>query len=259
MRDEGGRSGGFWLEDRIALVTGGSAGIGREIAAQLARAGATVLIVARDRGRASAAAAAIDGDVHGLAADLASPADRAELIAKVQGDWPALSILVNNAGVQVCLPATGIGDDGRAEALHREIELNLAAPVALSLGLMPLLARQPQAAIVNISSGLALAPKRSAPVYCATKAGLSSFSTALRYRCDDAAPGVRVIDVIMDLVDTGMTAGRGGSKMTAANAAASVVRGLKQGKPVIWVGRTRLLRLLTLFCPPLARRLMRNA
>ncbi len=120
-----------------------------------------------------------------LSADLSRLDEQKRIISEVTDRWPDLSILVNNAGVQIDMPATGIGDHGRM-AFRSEIAANLTAPVALCFGLTPVLARQREAAIVNISLGLAIAPKRTAPVYCATKAGLCTFSRALRYRCEDA-------------------------------------------------------------------------
>lgn len=246
------------ISGKTALVSGGSAGIGLEIARQLADLGATVVIIARDSARAQAAVASHARPIAVIAADLAQAADQDRVIAEIGRAWPDLSILVNNAGTQVNLPTHGVGDDGRMDDLRAEIDLNLAAPVALSLGLMPLLARQPESAIVNIASGLAIAPKRSAPVYCATKAGLRTFSRALRYRCEDAAPTIRVIDVVMALVDTAMTSGRGRGKISAAAAAQAVIDGIANDHREVWVGKTRLLRLISGLAPPLAYRLLRN-
>lgn len=123
---------------------------------------------------------------------------------------------------------------------------------------MPLLATQPEAGIVNISSGLAIAPKRTAPVYCATKAALRTFTTALRYRCEDLTATLRVCDVVMDYTETGMTAGRGGHKLSARQAAHEVVAGIERDRDEIWVGRTRWLGLLHRLSPSRARRLMRQ-
>ncbi|WP_374632768.1 SDR family NAD(P)-dependent oxidoreductase [Ferrovibrio sp.] len=249
---------------KVVLVTGGTAGIGLEIARRLAELGARVVILGRDAARTEAAAANLPrsaGSLPGeyLVADLSQPAAQARAIAEIEQRWPDLAILVNNAGMQVNMASVGIGDDGCMAALRSEVELNLMAPIALSLGLMPLLARQPAAAIVNISSGLALAPKRSAPVYCATKAGLRVFSTALRYRCADAAPNIRVIDAVMAYVDTALTRGRGGVKMAAADAAAEVVAGMLRGTTEIWVGKTRLLRWAHRLWPNMARNILRNS
>ncbi len=246
------------LDGVTALVTGGTAGIGREIALQLAKKGARVLIAGRNREAGEAVMAEASGEVRFIEADLGTGAGQAALIARVTAEAPDLALLVNNAGIQVNMPSEGIGDAGLMDAFRAEIELNLTAPIALSFGLMPLLARRNRAAIVNISSGLALSPKRTAPVYCATKSGLGTFSRALRYRCEDAAPALAVQDVLMAFVDTAMTAGRGRNKMPAAEAARQVIAGIERGSPQIFVGKARLLALIARLSPALAYRILRN-
>lgn len=246
------------LQARRVLITGGSAGIGEALVDQCVAAGAQVILVARDAARAQAVLVRHPGRVGFLQADLARPDEAQRVVAEVSARWPDLAVLINNAGVQVNLPATGVGDDGRLAELRDEIAINLTAPVALCLGLMPLLARQPQAAIVNIASALAIAPKRSAPVYCATKAGLRGFTRALRYRCEDAAPHLRVVDVILPLVATRMTEGRGSGKMPPAEAARAILDGLRRGSDEVWVGKSQALRLIHRFAPGLAARMLRN-
>lgn len=246
------------IEGQTALVTGGTAGIGREIALRLAARRARVIITGRNRDAAEEVMSLGEGRISFIEAELSRPEGQARLIRDVRAGFPDLSILVNNAGIQVNMPATGIGDEGLMEAFRSEIGINLEAPVALSLGLMPLLALQQRGAIVNISSGLAIAPKRTAPVYSATKAGLSAFSRALRYRCEDAAPHVSVHDVIMAFVDTAMTAGRGTRKMHPADAARAVISGLERDRPRIFVGKARILAMLDRISPSLAGRILRN-
>lgn len=246
------------VKGKVALVTGGSAGIGREIALQLAAKGANVIIVARDEARALETALHAKGQIFIRRADLSQRDAQDQLVTDIIREFPDLAILVNNAGIQVTMDDTGIGDGGLASKFREEIEVNFAAPVALSFGLMPILARQKQAAIVNIASGLAIAPKRTAPVYCATKSAVRAFSRALRYRCEDAAPAIRVVDVVMALVDTGMTTGRGSGKLSAQAAARAVVKGLEANQNEVWVGQSGLLALLLRIAPSLAYNRLRN-
>ncbi len=246
------------LSGKIAVVTGGSAGIGREIALRLSQKGAHVIVVVRHAEAAQATVQALPGPGEVLIADLSVASEQDRVVAEIAKRWPGLSILVNNAGVQWNLPDTGIGDNGLIDAFRDEISLNLTAPVALSFGLMPVLARQPEAAIVNIASGLAISPKRTAPVYCATKSALRTFGAALRYRCEDAAPTINVIDVVMAYVDTAMTRARGGAKMPASAAARQVVAGIEMGSAEVWVGKARWLRLIHRWAPGFAGRLLRN-
>lgn len=246
------------IEGRTILVTGGSAGIGRALALRLASKGANVLIVGRDQTRMAEVVAEAPGRIVPLSADLSQPDELERLLITLRSDWPELSVLINNAAMQVNMSPSGIGDDGLMSEFRREIAVNLTAPVALSLGLMPGLARQDAAAVVNISSGLAIAPKRTAPVYCATKAALRSFTRALRYRCEDAAPSLRVMDVIMALVETSMTTGRGAGKISAEAAAAAIIAGLERDRSELWVGKSRVLGGIYRFWPGLAYRMLRN-
>ena len=246
------------INGKLALVTGGSAGIGQELALQLVKKGVRVIIVGRDRGRGAAICASAPHMISFLEADLSQFSEQERLIREVTQRCPDLSILINNAGVQVNLPETGVGDAGLSARFQSEISLNLLAPVTLGFGLMPLLARQPSAAIVNISSGLALAPMRAAPVYSATKAGLSMFSRGLRYRCEDAANSIRVVDVIIPTVDTEMSRDRTIAKISPANAAKAVIQGLAKDQDEIWVARAKLLRALYRLNPRLVYRMLRN-
>ena len=142
-------------------------------------------------------------------------------------------------------------------ATSLELALNLEAPIALSAGLLPLLARQPEAAIVNVTTGLALAPKQSAPVYCATKAALRSFTRSLRYQVETSAPHVRVQEVIPPLVDTRMTAGRGTGKVSPSAVAEALVTAIERGTDECYVGKSRLLRLVMRVAPGVGYRILK--
>ena len=240
------------------LVTGGSSGIGAALTQILVARGASVIIVARDGARAQDFATTLGGDVAVLPADLSDPDEQDRVIGTVHQRWPDLAMLVNNAGIQVNLPPTGIDIDYDFAALRTEIATNLTAVMALSYGLLPLLSQRPEAMIVNVGSGLGVVPKRSAPLYCATKAAVHNFSTALRYRCQDSAPHVRITDVVMDYVETNMTAGRQGKKMAADTTAAQMMKGIAHNAQTIWIGRTKALRVINRISPAIARRILRN-
>ena len=139
---------------------------------------------------------------------------------------------------------------GQQRRISEEITLNLTAPLLLTEALLPRLQARPEGAVVQVTSGLALSPKASSPVYCATKAGLRSFTRALRWQLQDH--GVRVIEVLPPLVATAMTEGRGRKKMTPEDAAAEIVAGLRAGRDEIYVGKSKLLRLVVAISARLA-------
>ncbi|OYY72847.1 SDR family oxidoreductase [Sphingomonas sp. 28-63-12] len=142
----------FSVRGRVALVTGGSAGIGRMIATGLAAAGAKVYICARSADKIEAAAGAIQGEVIGLTSDLSSVAGVEDLAAEIAAREGALHILVNNAGTLTDHPL----DEFTEAAWDDVIDLNLKAPFFLMQKLLPLLragatAERP-ASVINIGS-----------------------------------------------------------------------------------------------------------
>ena len=167
------------LTGRTILITGGSSGIGLEMAKQLIALGNTVIITGRDRARLDAAKAKIPG-VHLIQSDASSPAAITELVGAVTREFPALDILVNNAGI-MRRTNFNVPDDDLA-GFTKEIEINLMGPIRLVKALLPHLKSKPSAAIVNVSSGLAFVPLPISPIYCATKAGLHSFTQSLRFQ-----------------------------------------------------------------------------
>lgn len=247
------------LEGIKALVTGGSSGVGRALALRLAELGATVIITGRDRARLDAMADLRPGKIIPVVADLAEPDTVDDLIAALHRDHPDLALLVNNAGVQYLLDIAG-DDPQKTLALAREeIAVNLAAPAALTIGLAPLLKRQRQAMIVNISSGLAVSPKTSAPIYCATKGALDSLTRTTRYRMEDSELPIGVMHVMLPLVDTTMTAGRGSGKMTPEAVANVIADGIAKDREEVWIGKACILRIIAAVVPGVAVRLLRNS
>ena len=234
------------LAGKTALVTGGTDGIGREIARQLRDKGAAVIVAGRDPGRVEAARG--DG-FEAIQADLSGPDGVAGLLAALEGK--AIDILVNNAGMGVDYD---IGNDVDLADVDRCLFLNLTAPIHLATRLLPTLRARPGAMIVNVTSGLAIAPRGASPIYCATKAALRSYSMALRAQLKGS--GVHVVEVLPPVVETRMTAGRSGGKMPAAECARQAVAAMEAGRDEANVGQVKLLRFVYSLSPALARRVM---
>ncbi|MEI4507724.1 SDR family NAD(P)-dependent oxidoreductase [Sphingopyxis sp. CCNWLW253] len=234
------------LRGKLALVTGGSDGIGREIALQLQGAGADVIVTGRSAGKLQAMAALGFGTI---ASDLSTSAGVDAVVSGVAGK--PLALLVNNAGVG---SEYELDDAASLENAAHCIRTNLDAPIALCTRLLPVLRAQPEAAIVNVTSGLAIAPRAGGSVYCATKAGLRSYTQAIRYLLKDS--NVRVIEALPPVVETNMTAGRAGKKMSAHDCAAEIVRGIRTGKSEVNAGMVKMLQFVHSVSPALARRIM---
>lgn len=234
------------LRGKLALVTGGSDGIGREIALQLQGLGADVIVTGRSAEKLQAMTALGFGTIAG---DLSTAAGVDAVVTSVAGK--PLAILVNNAGIGSEYELEDAGTLGSAELC---IRTNLDAPIALCTRLLPTLRAQREATIVNVTSGLAIAPRAGGAIYCATKAGLRSYTQAIRHLLKDS--NVRVIEALPPVVETNLTAGRSGKKMSAHDCAAEIVHGIRTGKAEINVGMVKILQLVYSISPALARRIM---
>ena len=237
------------VNGKSVLLTGGSAGIGREIARQLKAKGAQVILTGRDPARLDAMRA--EG-FETLAADLSSAAGVDALVAAL-GDRP-IDILINNAGLGVPHDVRGgLPDPDAADGCFYA---NLSAPVRLITALLPRLRARTQAAIINVTSGLAIAPNTASSVYCASKAGLRSYTMALRAQL--AGEPILVVEALPPVVDTQMTADRDMSKMPPQECARQIIAALEQGRDEANVGMVKLLRAVYSLSPALARRVMRS-
>lgn len=234
------------VNGKTVLLTGGSAGIGREIARQLQAKGAGVILTGRDPARLEAMRA--EG-FEVLAADLSNAAG-VDALVEALGDR-GIDILINNAGQLIDHDfRKGVPD---ADAADEGIYANLTAPVRLITALVPRLRNRPQAAIVNVTSGLAIAPAARQPVYCATKAGLRFYTLALREQLKGTA--IKVIEALPPVVDTQMNDGNPMKKMPAEECARQIIAAIEQGRDEANIGMTRTLRIVESIAPSLARRM----
>lgn len=185
------------MAGNTVLVTGGGSGIGLALARRFLASGSDVVICGRDAERLEAAHQTNPG-LKILRADVADQAGREQLAAAVVDAYPALNILVNNAGIQ--RRERFRADIAPWAERAAEIAINLEAPIHLASLLLPHLAARPRASIVNVTSGLAFIPMTFAPVYAATKAAMHSFSQALRAELADSP--VTVVEIIPPAVNT---------------------------------------------------------
>jgi short-subunit dehydrogenase len=184
------------LEGTVALVTGGSSGIGAATARALAAAGSRPLIAGRDAGRLAEVAGPAGGTA--LVADLATadgPAALAAAATEAAGPG-GLDILVSNAGLGWAGPL-GEMPDGRDREL---IAVNLTAPVQLARLLVPAMAARGRGHLVFVSSIAGATGVRGEAVYSAAKAGLACFAESLAYEL--AGTGVGISVIVPGVIDT---------------------------------------------------------
>lgn len=177
------------LKNRTVLITGGTSGIGRELARQLLALGNTVIVTGRDPQRLEQTRRDLPG-VHAVASDASDPAAIRALREEVVARFPALDTLVNNAGMMRNLK---LDQERSLSDLTREVELGLQGPIWMVQQFLPQLRTQAHALIVNVSSGLAFVPFPAAPVYSAAKAGLHAYTRCLRVQL--GGTGVRVVEL----------------------------------------------------------------
>lgn len=226
------------------VITGASRGIGAALVDLYANAGARVFAVARSVPDTSRS------DVRFISADLATDAGIAAVSEAVVDAGQNVDVLINNAGIQNELDLLGKVDPAR---LDDEIAVNLTGPAKLTLALLPAL-RDPGGTIVNVTSLVALHPKPSAPIYSATKAGLASFTRALRHQLK--ATGITVIEAIPPLVATEMTAGRGTAKLTPEDMAKAIGAGVARRETLVAPGKSKLVLRLNRIAPGLVARIL---
>jgi uncharacterized oxidoreductase len=177
------------------LITGGATGIGLALAESLLKTGNTVAVCGR-RARRLADARTRLPQLITRQCDITIEKERASLAGWAKETLPLLNIIVNNAGIQRMTDLHTQGDDGGRD----QIETNLIAPISLSAYFIPLLQKQPESAIINVSSGLGFVPIAAMPVYCATKAALHSFTVSQRFQLKDTS--IKVFELIPPAVQT---------------------------------------------------------
>lgn len=178
--------------NRTALVTGAASGIGAAVARRLAAAGDRLVLIDRDASRLSEVAGEL-ADAVALPLDVSS-ADAARAVREELGAGGALDVLVNAAGVVV--------EPDDDHALARTLEINLAAAVRLTTGLVPLLRRAAAPRVVNVGSVQADRAATGSVAYAASKGGLHAATRALAVEL--APDGILVNAVAPGFIDTPM-------------------------------------------------------
>ncbi|WP_080054970.1 SDR family oxidoreductase [Spirosoma aerolatum] len=218
------------------LITGGSAGIGFEIAKLFDQKGNHVIITGRDENRLKKAAAQLQ-NVTAIVSDVTNEADVNRLVNQLYADFPKLNILINNAG-----KAFYYQQAAQANAFEKagdEMLTNYLSVIRLTEKLVDLLNRQEEAAIVNVTSIVALAPSHRMATYGASKAALHSYTQSLRITLERSST-TKVFELMPPLVDTDFSQEIGGATNGIAPSvvAADLLHALENNEYEIHVGLT---------------------
>jgi uncharacterized oxidoreductase len=239
------------LDGNTILITGGAGGIGLQLATEFLKRGNTVVVTGRDQAKLDAAQKALPG-LHTIRSDVSRPADIEALYAQVTRDFPALNVLVNNAGIGRTLNLHTV--EGDLEALTTEIDINFKGPVRMAKRFLDQLKKAPNAAIVNVSSGLAFVPLPIMPIYCATKAALHSFTLSLRAQLKNTK--VQVFELAPPTTDTdfvkefiGSPDAKGIAFMKVDDLVAQCLKGMEKDQLEIRPGQANQLKLMNRVAP----------
>jgi len=192
------------ISNKTVLITGGGSGIGFAIAKTLSEKNNKVIITGRSEGRLKDAVAKLN-NVSYFVADVTKEDDVTKLVDYLNKQHPALDVLINNAGQAF---AYELNETPAYENAIAEIQTNYLSVIRLTDKLLPSLKEKAGAAIVNVTSVLAIAPSHDLPTYSATKAALHSYTQALRYSL--ANTRIKVFELYPPLVNTELSAGIGG-------------------------------------------------
>jgi uncharacterized oxidoreductase len=224
------------------LITGGATGIGFALAERFVDAGSVVIVCGRRKSKLQAAKHKLH-TVRIRQCDVSVESERRSLLRWATTRFPALNMLINNAGIQRQMDFTSATVAKSPSPKDDEVTINLTAPIRLCALFTPKLLKRKEAAIVNISSGLAFVPIAMIPIYCATKAAIHSFTISLRHQLRNTS--VRVFEAAPPTTDTNLDESFAGEQEQAyrgispQQVAAAIIEGIKAGNGEIIIGEAR--------------------
>jgi short-subunit dehydrogenase len=235
------------LDGCHALITGASAGIGREFACQLAGRAASLLLVARREARLEELRAELKRrnpklrvEIHPT--DLSQPAAVAELLAWINSQEIEIDLLINNAGVGD-LGSFATADPARIEDM---LEVNIAALTQMSRGLLPAMIKRGRGGILNVSSCAGFVPIPNFAVYAASKAYVTSFSEALRSELHDSGVHVTALcpgpvptefnQIALRQPATAKVAAPAFTQVPVTTVVADALEGMERNRPIVIPG-----------------------
>ena len=237
------------LTNNTILITGGTSGFGYEFASRLIDMGNTVIITGRDQAKLDLTKKKLPL-VHTFQSDVSDAVAIKKLCADVTAQFPSLNIIINNAGEMRKLNLQDEAND--LDDIVREIGINLSGPIRMIQAFLPHLKSQPSAAIVNVTSGLALIPFPISPVYGATKSGLRSYTKSLRVQLKKT--NIKVFELVAPGANTPLNdkfAEEVDSKslMEPDKLIDVAVKGIMKDKFEIYPGLARIIYILSRLAP----------
>jgi short-subunit dehydrogenase involved in D-alanine esterification of teichoic acids len=177
------------LSGNTILITGGTSGIGHGLALRLHARGNKVVVAGRRKELIDQIVANNEG-IDGIVLDVADPVSIVGVAEALAASHPELNVLINNAGI---MRQEDLLDRASLEVAELTVATNLLGPIRLTSALLPLLIRNADPVIMNVTSGLAYVPRPDTPTYSATKAAIHSYSDSLRVQLESKS--VQVVEL----------------------------------------------------------------
>lgn len=216
------------------LITGGSAGIGFELAKQFSQLGNKVLITGRNADKLKQAAAQLE-NVIPIAGDVTNPESTDRLVAQIKQEHPELNLVINNAGY-----ADVYELDAEASAFSKasqEMQTNYLSIVGLTEKLLPTLLKNENSSIVNVTSIVAYYPQKMLPTYTASKSALKAYTDVLRETFENR---LNVFELIPPLVNTAFSKEIGGENgIPPKEVADELILALEKNQWLVPVGMSK--------------------
>lgn len=241
------------IQNNTILVTGGTGGFGFEFASKLIALGNTVIITGRNDDKLQEVKQKLPA-VHIVKSDVSIPEEIVRLYEMVIREFPALNIIINNAGE---MRKISLNQNQDLTDLTREIEINLMGPIRMVQQFLPHLKTKDNGAVMNVTSGIALMPFPISPIYSASKAGLRSYTQALRVQLKHSS--VKVIELVAPGSSTSLNdkfLNEDGFNASVLMAPGKIVdaaiKGMKNDKDEIFPGFAKIARILSRVAPKFA-------
>ena len=216
------------------LISGGSAGIGFEMAKILLAKGNEVIITGRNPDRLQQAVAQLPG-VTGIVSDITKEEDVEKLVDTLKADFPKLNMVINNAGQAF---VNTLQNENAFEKAGEEMLTNYLSVIRINEKLLPLLSSQAESAIVNVTSIVAFVPNNIVSTYSASKAALHSYSQSLRIILAKTG-NVKVFELMPPMVNTDFSQEIGGANgISPVVVAEDLIQSLENDIYEIHVGLT---------------------
>jgi uncharacterized oxidoreductase len=238
------------LNDKKVLITGGSIGIGLELAKQISNEGAKVMICARSL-KPLEKARKENQSLEIAQCDVTNQDQAQALLDQIKGQFGGIDILINNAAV---FRRFNILDDYPIEKQLEEIDINLKGPVLVTNVFLKELMKSKEPIIVNLTSPSAYMPMAASQIYSATKSAIQSWTKSLRHQLRKT--NIKVVELNPPAVDTRMNSNNpdlaGMKLMSPERFAQLAVKGLIKGRNEILVSHASAMKLMTRIAPRVA-------